>query len=238
MIKTSERTPSVLSRESRDYQVIGHLFDAAFNANKLAASTIINNAPNSLLDYRFVNLACKTIGFFCNKSYTADELLKVISSFKYIVANKGKRQGIEDAIKLFLNAKGITDDYYIPEASWVNNKDKELIIYLPAEVNDTSLLEEIFDYILPAGWIYSIISKNIISASLSNNSTELGTKDSIRVKGGIKDNELSKIDYLDEDTLKDYSDIGQVPHDGIDLLTPVVGEDVVISTAEQLKEGK
>lgn len=156
MINTVNRVPSAYIDNSRDFQVLGHLFDGAFNSSRLPIDTMLNNQGTKNLDYRFLTLACRTLGFNVDGNYTANELSNVVQSFKTIIQDKGNKKGIQEAIKMTLNAQGISEGSYVLFSNSSNEDTCELEIYLPDDTKSTRLLEEIFDYILPCGWTYSI----------------------------------------------------------------------------------
>ena len=113
MIKTLDRVPYVYGEKSRDFQLISRIFDASFNTSKLAADTMLNNNGSENIDYRFVDLACKTIGFDYHGQYNTNELVAVVKSFKDLVRNKGTKYAIQKSIELLLNAQYIKSGYYL-----------------------------------------------------------------------------------------------------------------------------
>lgn len=240
MIKTLERLPDVYGEKSRDFQLISRLFDLGFNTSKLSIDTMLNNNGSEDIDYRFVDLACRTVGFDYNGSYNTLELISVIKTFNNLLKNKGTTVAINDAIKLLLNSQGISSSYYIQYPTGDDGKPlKYIIISLPETVKNTKLLDEIFEYILPAGWQYSILLKSVIEFGSGFTSDKIIIDHSIR-SIELTDAKTNISNYLEEDgSMKDLKYIGQVP--GIDtdnnsFTSPVVNFDTVISTPERAEE--
>lgn len=231
MIKTLDRVPYVYGEKSRDFQLISRIFDASFNTSKLAADTMLNNNGSENIDYRFVDLACKTIGFDYHGQYNTNELVAVVKSFKDLVRNKGTKYAIQKSIELLLNAQYIKSGYYL---EW-HNSDKYVVILLPEGTTHTHLLDELFEYILPAGWLYSIVLKSVVQVDAGLTSDKIITQDSIRTTE-LKDAETDVSNYLDSSgNVVDMKYIGQVPQDESDFISPVVNFETVISTPDKAK---
>ena len=232
MIETLKRTPYIYGEKSRDFQLISKLFDTSFNTSKIAIDTMLHNNGSENIDYRFVDLACKTIGFDYHGQYNTRELVAVIKSFKELVKNKGTKYAIEKAIELLLNSQSIKSGYYL---EW-HNKDKYIVILLPEGTTHTHLLDELFEYILPAGWLYSIVLQSVIQVDAGLTSDRIITNDTIR-SIELKDAETDVSDYLDSNAqVVDMKYIGQVPKDSEgNFISPVVNFDTVISTPDKAK---
>ena len=231
MIEVLNRTPYVYGEKSRDYQLISRIFDASFNTSKVATDAMLNNNGSENIDYRFVDLACKTIGFDYHGQYNTRELIAVIKSFKDLVRNKGTKYSIEKAIQLLLNSQYLKSGYYL---EW-HNKEKYVKILLPEGTTHTHLLDELFEYILPAGWLYSVVLQSVVQVDAGLTSDRIITKDSIR-SIELKDAETDVSNYLDENAdVKDMQYIGQVPQDDSDFVSPVVNFETVISTPDKAK---
>lgn len=232
MIETLNRVPYVYGEKSRDFQLISRLFDSSFNTSKLASEAMLNNNGSENIDYRFVDLACRTIGFDYHGQYNTSELVAVIKSFKDLVKNKGTKYAIEKSIQLLLNSQYLKSGYYL---EW-HNDEKYLVILLPEETTHTHLLDELFEYLLPAGWVYSIVLQSVVQVDSGLTSDKIITKDSIR-SIELKDNQTDVSNYLDsEGNVVDTSFIGQVPKDSSDFISPVVNFETVISTPERAGE--
>lgn len=233
MIKTWKRTPRVYSKESRDYQLLSILFDLGFNSSKTPIDTMLNLYTTNI-DYRFLDLACRTIGFNYNGTYTDQELADVLESFKYLTMNKGRKEAIIMAINLLLNSQNIKSEYYIQWESTGSKIEKSFNLMLPPETKNVKLLDEIFEYILPFGWVYTITYGSVSSSSTWD---YLIPTHNIRSKK-ISDSETDISNYLDSSgNMKDLSNIGQVPVNTANQFTsPVVNFDTVISHPDQIKK--
>lgn len=157
IIKTKDITPSVYSKESRDFQLIGRLYDAVFNSVKMSIDSMINEPLSKHSDERFLDLVAKTLGFESKHNYNIENLHALCSSFKKIMFHKGTELAIEEAINMLLKAQNI-DKFYFKNIDKVN---KTVIIYIPQELKDVVLLEDLMNYILPAGFVYEIYVSDI-----------------------------------------------------------------------------
>lgn len=200
MIKTRNLVPKYYTDNSRDFQLFEHLFDLTFNVSRTA---IVASDPEHLVKYddKFNQLACKNVGFFVKGSYDSATLSSVIKNFKYLIRNKGRLSAVEDAIKILLNAQKITKDYLV----LINETNDKLMIYLPAEITSTGVLEELFDYILPSGYVYSIYLQDIFVSdsnahtylTINNDVVYFNKEDAIITKNGDNYRYLLGLDVID-----------------------------------------
>lgn len=161
MITTERQTPSAYSNESRDYQLFGHLFDFIFNNAKINIDSMLNYPLSKNTDKRFLDLVVRTLGFFTKHEYSYKDLLSVASAFKEMMRIKGTIESIRIAVTVLLYAQGLDTTVYV----FPNEYNTE--IYIPVRLDDKTILEDILDYILPAGITYSIFSVNLSENSMN-----------------------------------------------------------------------
>lgn len=164
MIDTLKITPSMYSKESRDYQLIGRLYNAVFNYAKMSIDGMNNFPLSKDSDKRFLDLVAKTIGFESKHSYNTENLYALCSSFKKIVSHKGTKKAIEELLSVLLNSQNI-DKLFKVDVYTNNNTGKfkpySIVIYVPTELKDIIMLEDMMSYILPAGFVYEIYVRDI-----------------------------------------------------------------------------
>jgi hypothetical protein len=162
MIKTQRQVSDYYYNESRDFQLIGRIFEGVFNSTKTALDTIVNTPLSSNYDISLIDLLTKTVGFESKRKYDVPNLLALVNSFKSILKIKGTKKAIEDCVRILLKAQNITDGFEVLiDTSEIETSEKtihkrEALIYIPKEVKDIALLEDMLDYVLPAGFNYSI----------------------------------------------------------------------------------
>jgi hypothetical protein len=84
-----------------------------------------------------------------------------------ILRIKGTKKSIEDCVRVLLKAQKINERFEVlvdsstSELSEGTIYNREVTIYIPKEVKDIALLEDMLDYVLPAGFNYSIIITSI-----------------------------------------------------------------------------
>lgn len=160
LIKTYNSVPAVYSNQSRDFQTIGHVYEAVFNSSKLATDMLDRMMPNVDFDDRLLNLSTTTVGFIRKHEYNADDLNMILNSFAYLLRIKGTRKAIESALNILLRSQGISDAKKIE----IDSRNKMLTLYLSKRLEDLVLLTDLFDYILPFGFGYRIIQSILPSA--------------------------------------------------------------------------
>ena len=174
MIRVKDLVPGIYYEESRDFQVFGNTFEAVFNYLKTNVDLINENPLDRRSSILVVKLIAKTLGFDSKHEYDMDDLRTICSIFIECVRSKGTKESIEKAVSGLLNSQHITSGFkVIPE-------DNEVKIYLPKSVRDVVLLEDLFDYILPAGITYNFIYGTFALENLVE--TKVGTTDSVVFK--------------------------------------------------------
>lgn len=154
MIEVRKQLPAVYYNESRDFQLLGRIFEMIFNYAKMHADNLENLYNTNTIDTRLVELLAKTIGFETRHEYNINNMKIICGCFSDIVKYKGTKTGINKAVSALLNAQGITDlfntEFYFDT--------RHVDIYIPGNTQDIILLKDLFEYVLPIGWDYSIIS--------------------------------------------------------------------------------
>lgn len=161
MIKTQNLVPQVYYDKSRDFQLLGRTFDIVFNYLKTNIDLIYNNPLSDNSDERLVDLLALTLGFKSRHNYNVKQLTAMCSSFMLAMRNKGNITGIELAVNTLIQAEGIKNGALI----LVDSKNNNLNIYIPVELTDINLLNDLLVYILPAGMSCSIIRQQLVETS-------------------------------------------------------------------------
>ena len=162
MIKIQNLVPSVYYNRSRDFQLLGRVYDIVFNFLKNNVDTISNLYIDEMDDKLFPLLAI-TLGFKQTHEYNIEQLKDLCCTFIKILRNKGNLNSVQDLLNLIANVEGNSETYY-----WSINEEKNpylLNIYIPLSITDTSLLEDMLTYILPVGMSYRIVKELLVQSS-------------------------------------------------------------------------
>ena len=173
MIVLQKSVPEVYYNQSRDFQSLARAFEVLFNYAKTNVDVLRGLPFSDNLDTKLLNLLAYTLGFATKHNYNEKDLYNVCSTFAKLLKKKGSIDAIDLAIRALLNAQQISEFY--DKSSIARDLDDKyhLIITLPYGVQDLVLLEDLFDYILPAGFTYSfkfaIRSEDLLGANLGMN---------------------------------------------------------------------
>lgn len=162
MIKIRNLVPNVYYQHSRDFQLIGRLYELALTAVKTNSDLLYNLPNNENSDVLFLDLLSTTLGFKTLHNYNVNQLKALCSCFIEIIRNKGNITSIEKACNALISAEGITKTIYID----TSNTKKGLVLYVPQELSDITLLRDLLEYVLPAGCTYTIVKTLNISHSI------------------------------------------------------------------------
>lgn len=203
IIRTYNSVPSVYTHKSRDFQIIGHLYEAIFNSSKLAADMVDRMMPNDNFDERLINLSATTQGFTTKHEYSTRDLSMILSSFASLLKIKGTKKAIDSAINIMLRSQGISDEYVWLE---LDEKKKFINLGISDRLVDRALLFDLFEYLLPFGFTYRIT--NYSSSQLGENATVISSySDSATVTVGKNEQFLDQAivskDYRTTQTIVD-----------------------------------
>jgi len=152
MIKTQKKVPSVYYNESRDFQLFGRIKDVVFNYVKNNTSAIYDITTNNTPNQKILELMCVTLGFNPRHEYNNLELSALCSIFISCMKAKGSKKAILLLLEMITS---IENSSFKPEI--VTGYDGDgLIILLPPDVKDWTLIRDVLDYILPSGTSYTI----------------------------------------------------------------------------------
>jgi hypothetical protein len=169
MIKFREQVPSVYPNASRDFQYLCWLIDIVLNSIKHNVDGMYN-LPNTSADPKLTELLAITLGFKVKRNYDQKQLNALVAVLPRILKYKGTKTALDITLNALINASGSIGE----AASEVENG--ELLIILPKDLVDVSLLTDLLPYILPAGMTCRTIRTNQVSEGLN---TKLGYQDTL-----------------------------------------------------------
>lgn len=198
MIKFQNLTPEVYYKESRDFQLLGRLFDLVLNAVKTDADLLYNLPLSTNSDEKLLELLAFTLGFKPKHQYNARNLKAVCSVFSEILKHKGSIKAVKIACEALFNSMDISQQL---DYDFTKGKDNtELNLYIAQDFEDITLLNDLLSYILPAGMSCNIIREFHI---LTESNTNISITDTV-TPYKINTAETSKI-------IKDFTDVSANP---------------------------
>lgn len=154
-MKIDKLVPEVYYKESRDFSYIGRLFEIVCNYMKTQADLVGVPLQSEYINADLIELAAKTVGFETKHTYINKDLLALVNNFADIVKEKGSIASVEKAVRLLSRCHNLKISSL--GAVTINKEDPyKLNILLPYGTSDVVLLEDLLNYILPAGWLYEI----------------------------------------------------------------------------------
>lgn len=153
MLKTKNLVPEVYYNHSRDFQFLGRTLDVLFNYSKMNADLMLGLPLSNNADDKMILLTASSLGFDTRHNYNTRDLKNICSVFADLVKNKGTKGAIERAVKTLMNAQNISGSLLVT----IDNSTYTVKIFIPYGLKDLVLLEDLFDYILPAGYDYRFI---------------------------------------------------------------------------------
>ena len=164
MIRIQDSVPSIYYDSSRDFQLIGHLFDLVLNATKTDADLVFNlpfsiNSNDQLLD-----LMAYTLGLRLSKEkYTSAQLRSICSVAFKMMRAKGSLKAVELLCTALIRADSISGSF----STKFNDETAELTVYVTNLSTCKDILHEILPYIVPAGIIFNIKEMSAFTAEIT-----------------------------------------------------------------------
>jgi hypothetical protein len=213
MIKFKDLTPDVYYNESRDFQLLGRLFDVVLNSVKTEADLLYNIPVSDNSNDKLLELLTLTLGFKAAHQYNTKQLRSICKVFPEILRSKGSIKSIITACNALFNAAG--EEQALDYNFTPGTDNAELNLYVPQSFGDITALNDLLTYVLPAGMSCNIIRELRLNV---DSKTEIQTMDTFTlysegdnaVYGAINDaaflyneNKLARIPQLSNSTATD-----------------------------------
>jgi hypothetical protein len=195
MIKLRDLTPNVYYNESRDFQLLGRLFDTVLNEAKTNVDLLYNLPFSEDSSEETLELWALTLGLQNTQNYDATQLRAICGVFPQMLKAKGSLRAIELACKALFYAEGSTSAFSVEQVK-KNNVITGIKIFVPSELKGITILQSVLNYIIPAGLSCSILRNEVLK---SESLTAV--------------NMQSKVKYYLEQNLNKYSKIAHVVGD-------------------------
>lgn len=153
MLRTKNLIPEIYYNHSRDFQLLGRAFDVAMNYTKMNADLMTSLPLSNNSGESMILLTASSLGFETKHQYNAKDLKNICSVFRDLIKDKGTKSAIERAVRTLMNSQNIGGSPFVEN----DNTNHVLNIFVPYGLEDLILLEDLFDYILPAGYDYRFI---------------------------------------------------------------------------------
>ena len=193
LFRVQDKTPEVYTDTSRDFQLIGRLYDCAINGIKFDIDSMPESVCTDTCDSKLLSLLQTKLGFFSKAQIPDDDLRYVLKAFPDILKNKGSLKGIEQAVRVFLKLNHIKSDIRIDVINKSISHPYVIQIGLDMGFKDTLILDEILKYIIPTGYSIAYSFYNDIGSFDINLESKIGANIIV-----IKDsaNSLIRGDYI------------------------------------------
>lgn len=89
ILRTQNLVPSVYENESRDFQLIGRIFDVVFNSVRNDIESMTDIVDTGRCRLSTLSLLKDKLGFFTDERYADDVLRYLLYSFSNLIREKG-----------------------------------------------------------------------------------------------------------------------------------------------------
>lgn len=233
MIKIQDSVPNIYYDSSRDFQLIGHLFDLVLNAVKTDADLVFNLPISTNSDDQLLDLMTYTFGLQLDKTrYTSKQLRALCSVAPQMLRAKGSVKAVRLLCTALMHADGLEDLFTLTPSA----DNTQLTISLSPLASCKEIILEILPYILPAGMVFNIISTGLSSAT---SHSEIDLQDSVVICNVEPPATAQPLTHPTSSILSDYRDAGVFGSDttGASLvLNSKLAPNAVLIKPEPIKE--
>jgi hypothetical protein len=163
MISIKNQIPGIYYEASRDFQVLGHLYEATLNYSKTNADILYLLPTGTDVDTRTTELLAMTLGFKLKRNYDKAQLAALVSIFPRLLKIKGTLGAITLAGNALVKAAGIPGEFSSKLEKHV------LTITIPIELSDITLFMDLLPYILPFGIRVAIVRSTVLRETITTN---------------------------------------------------------------------
>ena len=155
MINIKHQLPGIYYDASRDFQILGHLYEVVLNYSKTNAD-MLYLLPNGLTeDSRITEVLATTLGFKLRRNYDKAQLAALVSIFPQLLRIKGTKRAIDLIGDALVKASGVPGSFHS------ELKGQVLLVKIPVELTDITLFMDLLPYILPFGISVSIVRMTV-----------------------------------------------------------------------------
>jgi hypothetical protein len=163
MIKMYDQVPLIYNNASRDFQILGHLYEVVLNYTKTNAD-MLYLLPNDVeADTRSTELLATTLGFRLRRNYDKEQLAALVSIFPTLLKVKGTLKAVDLAGNALVKASGIPGTF----TSELDEDAHILTVKIPIELSDITLFMDLLPYILPCGIRVSVVRSTAIQRKIT-----------------------------------------------------------------------
>lgn len=150
LLRLQNNVPEVYVDQSRDFQMLCRAYDSILNGVKFDIDTIQYLSNTNRCSSRALRLLQTKVGFLTKVDLDDEALRYTLKVFPFMMKNKGNLKSINQAVSVFLAVNHIS----LPTDIVIDNDTYTVNIRIQHRFNDTSVLDELLKYILPAGYTY------------------------------------------------------------------------------------
>ena len=107
LFRVQTNTPRVYYNESRDFQVLGRLYDCVINGVKYDIDSMSYLTDSRKIRARVLQLLQTKLGFLTKKEYNDHDIRYVLRAFPVMLKNKGTILAVQQAVNVFLKLNKI-----------------------------------------------------------------------------------------------------------------------------------
>lgn len=162
IIQIEKLVPDTYVEQSRDFQLLGRLFDCVSNGSKLNSDTIPFILNTRYINEAYLELLKTKVGLIEDLDITDTELRYVLEAFPYLIKKKGSLSAIKEMLNMCLKIFNINATYRIERSTGntvINNitlDEHSFAIGIDTVLKSDKLIKLLSKYIMPPGFVLYI----------------------------------------------------------------------------------
>lgn len=183
LLRLQDNVPDIYVNNSRDFQLFCRLYDCVNDGVKFDIDSMQSIIDTDSCSAKLLQLLQSKLGFITNVEIDNESLRYVLRAFPEIMKNKGSKKAILQTLNVFAKIKNIKAniDCIIVNKESRNGRTYDvykiqiIINASPSDiplVKDTTILDEIFKYIIPTGYTVEYLFSTDITSSIVLNQND------------------------------------------------------------------
>ena len=146
MFRVKHNVPDIYPQESRDFQLLSHLYDLVIQSSRFSIDSMQRISDTMRCNENFLPLIGSKVGFYTKLHLTDKVYRQIVAAYPYIIQYKGSKKAFDLCCNLVERIFNIQLTY-----TWNTTDQVILLTFQDYEPSNFDIVKELFDHVRPCG---------------------------------------------------------------------------------------
>ena len=146
MFRVKQNVPDIYPQESRDFQLLSHLYDLVVQSSRFSIDSMQRISNTMRCNENLLPLIGSKVGFYTKLNVTDKVYRQIVAAYPYIIQYKGSKKAFDLCCNLVERIFNIKLTY-----SWNTTDQVILLTFQDYEPSNFEIVKELFDCVRPCG---------------------------------------------------------------------------------------